>query len=137
MNSHLLLSQDGECDANEDGLLRASELLKLDIQADLTVFSASETVRGRARGGEAIVAMAWALWLAGCPTTMITQWKGDFTGTVRFMVEFYRRMNIEELNARGTPFKTRAIRSAQLKLLKSKIYRHPYYWAQFTLVGAG
>src|SRR5262249_11045593 len=55
----IIFSQ-AENDKNEDGLLEAWELMKLDLTADLAVLSACETARGRIAAGEGIIGMSWA-----------------------------------------------------------------------------
>ncbi len=72
MYSHLVLSQ-GEGDTSEDGLLETWEMMNLDLQADLVVLSACETARGRVADGEGVIGMSWALFVAGCPTAMVSQ----------------------------------------------------------------
>src|SRR5262249_9502467 len=59
MYSHLLLAQTGGS-GNEDGLLEAWELMKLDLKADLAVLSACETARGRVGKGEGMIGLTWA-----------------------------------------------------------------------------
>ena len=51
MYSQLLLAQ-SEVDTNEDGLLEAWEIMRLDLNADLVVLSACDTARGRVGAGE-------------------------------------------------------------------------------------
>ena len=47
-------------DKNEDGLLEAWELMRLDLKADLAVLSACETARGRFGAGEGVIGLTWA-----------------------------------------------------------------------------
>lgn len=58
MYSHIMPSQ-GATDAAEDGLLETSELLNLDLYADMLVLSACETARGSVRPGEGMVGLSW------------------------------------------------------------------------------
>src|SRR5262249_36596943 len=78
MYSHLLLAQG---DKNEDGLLEAWELMQLDLKADLAVLSACETARGRFGAGEGVIGLAWAMFVAGVPTTLVSQWKVESAST--------------------------------------------------------
>src|SRR5262249_40361235 len=71
MYSHLVLAQG---DKNEDGLLEAWELMQLDLKAELAVLSACETARGRFGAGEGMIGLTWALFVAGVPSTVVSQW---------------------------------------------------------------
>jgi CHAT domain-containing protein/tetratricopeptide (TPR) repeat protein len=73
MYSHIVLSQANE--RNEDGLLEAWEMMNLNLSADMVVLSACETARGRIGAGEGVIGMSWALFIAGSPTTVVSQWK--------------------------------------------------------------
>jgi CHAT domain-containing protein/Tfp pilus assembly protein PilF len=132
MYSHLLLSQQGGS-RNEDGLLEAWEILKLDLKADLVVLSACETARGRIGNGEGMIGLAWACFVAGAPTTVVSQWKVESRSTTELMVDFHRNLLGTERPAR----KADALRRAALKLLKTSRYNHPFYWAAFIVVGDG
>lgn len=85
--SHLLLAQTAESgkEAREDGLLEAWELMKLDLNADLVVLSACETARGRVGAGEGVIGLTWALFVAGCPRTVVSQWKVESASTTELM----------------------------------------------------
>jgi CHAT domain-containing protein/uncharacterized protein HemY len=136
MYSHLVLSQPGERDG-EDGLLHAWEIMKLDLKAELVVLSACQTARGRLGAGEGVVGMAWALFVAGSPTTVVSQWNVESSSTTRLMVEFHRTLVTSAAPLRQRPSKAEALRKATLSLLRNDRYAHPFYWAGFVMVGDG
>lgn len=131
MYSHLLLARPG-ADGKEDGLLEAWELMRLDLRAELAVLSACETARGRVGAGEGVIGLSWALFVAGCPATVVSQWKVGAASTTGLMIEFHRR-----LRAGAEISKAAALREAALSLLRQPSSRHPFYWAGFVLVGDG
>lgn len=134
--SQVVLSQiDGK--ASEDGLLEAWEIMKLDLKAQLVVLSACETARGRVGAGEGVIGLTWALFVAGSPTTLVSQWKVDSASTTQLMVEFHRNLRSEFDGARKRAVTAGALRQAALKLLHTNEYRHPFYWAGFVVVGDG
>jgi CHAT domain-containing protein/tetratricopeptide (TPR) repeat protein len=126
--SYLLLASTREGDRN-DGLLEARELLRLDLRASLAVLSACDTARGRVAAGEGVVGFSWALFLAGVPTVVVSQWKVDSASTSELMVEFHRRRRAGESEARAMQGAVRALR-------ENPAYRHPFFWAPFIAVGA-
>jgi len=127
MYSQIVLSPSG---GREDGLLEAWEIMQLDLATDLVVLSACETARGRVSAGEGVIGLTWALFVAGSPSTLVTQWKVDASSTSELMLDFHRN-----LNAPST--KSEALRKAVLKMLKSNRYSHPFYWAAFVMTGDG
>jgi CHAT domain-containing protein len=136
MYSQIVLSQN-DSTSSEDGLLEAWEIMKLNLKADLVVLSACETARGRVGAGEGVIGLTWALFVAGSPTTVVSQWKVDSTGTTQLMLEFHRGLKNDLNDAKGQIGTARALRQAAMKLLHSTEYRHPFYWAGFVVVGDG
>ena len=125
--SHIVLSRtDG--DTHEDGLLEAWEIMKLDLNAELAVLSACETARGRIAAGEGIIGMSWALFVAGSPAAVVSQWKVDSARSSELMIEFHRNLLQKRLT------KSEALRQAALKVFRGS-YNHPAYWAGFILIG--
>jgi CHAT domain-containing protein/tetratricopeptide (TPR) repeat protein len=133
MYSHLALA---EGSANEDGLLEAWELMQMDLKADLAVLSACETARGRIGAGEGMIGLSWAMFVAGVPSIVVSQWKVESAGTRDLMVNFHRTL-IAQPGTRQKPTKAAALRQAALKLMNNPETRHPFYWAGFVLVGGG
>jgi CHAT domain-containing protein/Tfp pilus assembly protein PilF len=132
--SHLVLARP-EGGSDEDGLLEAWEIMDLDLKADLVVLSACDTARGRVAPGEGMVGLAWAFFIAGCPTTVVSQWSVEAASTTELMVEFHRNLRRKLNDSRSPVTKAEALRLASLKLLRSRAYRHPFYWAPFVLIG--
>ena len=130
MYSHLALAASDE---KEDGLLEAWELMQLDLKADLAVLSACETARGRIGAGEGVIGLSWALFVAGVPSTVVSQWKVESSSTRDFMLGFHRGLR----NKARPLTKAEALRQAVLPLLKNPRTDHPFYWAGFVLVGDG
>jgi CHAT domain-containing protein len=136
MYSQIVLSQD-DGSVTEDGLLEAWEITKLDLRADLVVLSACETARGRVGAGEGVIGLTWALFVAGSPTTVVSQWKVDSASTTQLMLEFHRNLK-NGMNDWNKGIGTaRALQKAAMKLLRSSEYRHPFYWAGFVVMGDG
>ncbi|HYG09584.1 MAG TPA: CHAT domain-containing protein [Pyrinomonadaceae bacterium] len=132
MYSRILLSQAGR-GADEDGLLEAWELMRLDLTAELAVLSACQTARGRVGAGEGMIGISWALFVAGCPAVVVSQWKVDSARTTDLMLEFHRNL-LRRKGSAPSLTKAEALREASLKLLHSQ-YNHPAYWAGFVLIG--
>jgi CHAT domain-containing protein len=127
MYSYLALAQGG---VKEDGMLEAWELMHLDLRADLAVLSACETARGKVGAGEGMIGFSWAMFIAGVPSIVVSQWKVESAGTRDLMVEFHR-----SLIGKAKVTKAEALREASLKVMKNPQTSHPFYWAGFVLVG--
>jgi CHAT domain-containing protein/tetratricopeptide (TPR) repeat protein len=139
MYSYLALAEGG---ANEDGLLEAWELMQLELSAELAVLSACETARGRIGAGEGMIGLSWAMFIAGVPTIVVSQWKVEAAGTRDLMVNFHRGMMTGVESGQGKArkaslTKAEALREAALKVMRKSETSHPFYWAGFVLVGNG
>jgi CHAT domain-containing protein len=128
MFSSVVLSVSGK-DEEEDGLLEAREIIRLNLHADMTVLSACDTGKSNTGFGTGVIGLSWAFLAAGCPTTVVSQWKAQSAATSTLMIEFHRQL------AAGLS-KPAALRAAQLKLRRDPRYSHPFYWAPFVVIGA-
>jgi CHAT domain-containing protein/tetratricopeptide (TPR) repeat protein len=126
MDSYLVLAKAGKADA---GVLQAREMMSLDLRADLVVLSGCETGRGVTGNGEGLIGMSWALFIAGSPSTVASQWKVDAESTSQFMAEFHKRVRRSE--------KAKALQAAALSVMQKPQFRHPFYWSGFVLMGEG
>jgi CHAT domain-containing protein/Tfp pilus assembly protein PilF len=112
-----------------DGFLRLADIYNLDLPADLVVLSACRTALGKSVRGEGLVGLARAFMYAGAARVLASLWRVDDAATAELMAEFYRILFKEGC----TP--AEALRGAQRHMQSSPRWRHPYYWAAFTLQG--
>jgi CHAT domain-containing protein len=134
MYSYLALARG---DKNEDGLLEAWELMRMDLHADLAVLSACETARGRYGAGEGVIGLTWALFVAGVPSTVVSQWKVESASARDLMLNFHHQLRAPSARVKAPMTKAEALRQAALKVMKKTETSHPFYWAGFVLVGDG
>jgi len=126
MHSYLLLASNG---AKEDGYLEAGELMQMDLGADLVILSACDTARGTYAAGEGIIGFSWALFAARCRTQVVSQWKVDSAATSVLMRNFHRNVRTDPTKAAS------ALQKTIVAMLRTKEYRHPFYWAGFVVLG--
>jgi CHAT domain-containing protein len=120
---------------SDDGLLEARELMDIDLTADLAVLSACETARGRIGAGEGVIGLSWALFVAGCPTAVVSQWSVDSAATAPLMVAFHQNLVRRPSSAADPLARAESLRRAALDMRRKSGRAHPFYWAGFVLVG--
>jgi len=124
-------------DLSKDGFLEAWEIMDLELNAQLVVLSACETARGRVRNGEGLVGLSWSVFIAGSPTTVVSQWKVAEQATNELMYSFHENFVRGALSPQPAGGAAAALQKASLKLMESSEYKHPYYWAGFVDIGNG
>ena len=110
---------------NLDQLLREQDQFILS-PIDLLILSACQTAAGDKR---AALGLAGVAIRSGARSTLATLWSVNDESTADFMTKFYQVLNQPNVS------KAEALRQAQLSLLHSPQYQHPFYWAAFVLVG--
>ncbi|MEH2263289.1 MAG: CHAT domain-containing tetratricopeptide repeat protein [Nostoc sp.] len=121
LNSGIALTPSGK----DDGLLTASEILDLKLNAELVVLSACDTGRGRLTG-DGVIGLSRSLISAGVPSVLVSLWSVPDTPTALLMTEFYQNLQ------KGSD-KAQALRQAMLTTMKNN--PNPVAWAAFTLIG--
>ena len=114
--------------ADDDGYLEAWELLRMKLNVRLAVLSACESGRGQVAYGEGMIGLNWALFVAGVPTSIVSQWKVEAASSTALFGSFYKALK------KGSGAAV-ALRSAALAVKADRRYQHPFYWAPFILVG--
>lgn len=114
---------------HEDGYLTMREVFDLKLNADLVVLSACKTGLGRRIRGEGLDGLSRAFIYAGTSRVLVSLWNVYDRSTSELMTAFYSNLSENESNAAA------ALQQARLKMIRSKTYNHPYYWAPFVLIG--
>ncbi|MDP2370842.1 CHAT domain-containing protein [Rhodoferax sp.] len=124
LTSRLRLAADG---AN-DGVLTVSEIYGLRLKADHVMLSACETGLGQVSNGDDVVGLTRGFLYAGARNVTGSLWEVDDDATAELAKRLYQNLR------NGVPV-SRALAQAQESVLAKK--PHPYFWAAFTLNGAG
>ena len=115
---------------SEDGILTALEASGLNLHGtELVVLSACETGLGTVSSGEGVYGLRRAFAIAGAESQLMSLWQVDDTGTSELMQLYY-----ENLMEKGQG-RSEALRSAQLSMMNTGSYTHPYYWSSFIFSG--
>jgi CHAT domain-containing protein/Tfp pilus assembly protein PilF len=117
----------------DDGLLRASEVAQLKLNADWVVLSACNTIAGDKPGAEALSGLARAFFYAGARALLVSHWSVDSNAATRLTTSTF-----DYLKADPTISRAEALRRAMLDYLNDGSdprNAYPAYWAPFELVG--
>ena len=95
---------------------------------ELMVLSACQTATGDKR---AALGMAGMAVRSGARSTIATLWSVKDESTSRLIDKFYQQLVLSRSGAN----KAKALRQAQLSLIESQDFNHPFYWSSFVLVG--
>jgi CHAT domain-containing protein len=127
----LLLTPPDVATEMDDGLLTASEVAMLKLDADWVVLSACHTASGDQTGAEALSGLARAFFYAGARALLVSHWAVDSQATVKLVTAAFQAM------ARDPGMtQARALQQAMLTLVASGgDESHPAYWAPFVTVG--
>ena len=117
----------------DDGLLQASEVAQLKLNADWVVLSACNTASSDGVGAEALSGLARAFLYAGARSLVVSNWDVGDEPTKKLM------SNLFDISAKNPNLSHgEALREAMLKLLneaKTPDDAHPRVWAPFVIVG--
>jgi CHAT domain-containing protein len=116
-----------------EGLLTASEVARLQLDADLVILSACNTAAPD--GGpyaEGLSGLVRSFMLAGARSMLVSHWAVPTKSAAKITTGFMKAIQTDP-----TARKAEALRSALLSLLDSgdAELEHPAYWAPFIIVG--
>ncbi len=118
----------------DDGLLTASEVAQLKLNADLVILTATSTAAADGTpDAEGVSGLARAFFHAGDRALLATHWAVPSDATLKLVTRTLRE------RARGVG-NAEALRRAMLPLMNGEDrlnYAHPSYWAPFMVVGEG
>jgi hypothetical protein len=131
----LALTLPSEPSELDDGLLTASEVAQLELNADWVVLSACNTAAGDKPGAEALSGLARAFFYAGARALLVSHWRIDSKAATRLATSTFDIMSSKQTIGRAE-----ALRRAMLAYLndESDIWNsYPGFWGSFSLIGEG
>jgi CHAT domain-containing protein len=117
----------------DDGLLTASEVAQLKLNADWVVLSACNTAAEGSPGAEALSGLARAFFYAGARSLVVSHWEVDSNATVQLMTGTFQASARDPKRSHAE-----ALRKSMLSMIdnaKSDDDAHPRMWAPFVVVG--
>lgn len=130
LNSALALSiPDHPREGLDNGLLQAWEIFEsVRLDADLVTLSACDSAMGSEMGGEGLLGLTRAFQYAGARSVLASLWSVSDASTADLMKHFYSEL-------RAGRSKDEALQAAQVELIRSPRFSHPFHWAAFQIVG--
>ncbi|MVT51183.1 tetratricopeptide repeat protein [Bradyrhizobium yuanmingense] len=119
----------------DDGLLTASEVAQLKLNADWVVLSACNTIAGDKPGAEALSGLARSFFYAGARALLVSHWAVDSEAATRLTTSTFELLKNEPKLGRAE-----ALRRAMLTYLddaSSPRNAYPAMWGPFALIGEG
>jgi CHAT domain-containing protein len=86
---------------------------------------------GQLGDGVEILGFGYQIQKAGAKNAIASLWAVDDAGTQALMAAFYKELRKGDLTI------AEALRNAQVSLIRSKEFNHPYYWSAFFAIGHG
>ena len=125
----MLLSVINERGELQRSLLSTPDVFNLGLSAELVVLSGCRTGLGQQIKGEGLIGLTGGFMYAGAKRVVVSLWSVDDQATAELMSRFYQGILKEGLSP------AKALREAQLAILKQPRWQNPYYWAAFTIQG--
>jgi CHAT domain-containing protein len=119
----------------DHGLLTASEVADLKLNADWVILSACNTAAGDRPGAEALSGLARSFIYAGARSLLVSHWSVNSEAAVRLTTGTFAK-----LAAAKEMGKAEALRETMLAIVDDSPDRddaHPIYWAPFSIIGYG
>jgi CHAT domain-containing protein len=112
-----------------NGFFRLHDIYNLKLNADLVVLSACQTGLGKHVSGEGLIGLTRGMLYAGASRVAASLWNVDDAATAELMQHFYAGMLREKISPAS------ALRAAQLRMLRTKRWSDPWFWAAFVIQG--
>jgi CHAT domain-containing protein len=119
----------------DDGLLTASEVAQLKLNADWVVLSACNTAAAGKPGAEALSGLARAFFYAGARALLVSHWSVDSEAATRLTTSTFAIMKTDPKLGRAA-----ALRDAMLTYMNDKsspLNAYPAFWGPFSIIGEG
>src|SRR6266478_5922675 len=117
----------------DDGLLTASEVAQLDLDADWVVMSACNTAAGASKSAQALSGLARAFFYAGARALLVSHWAVNSRAAVAITTGAFDAQSADPTIGRAEALR----RSIRALIASGGVNAHPAVWAPFILVGDG
>jgi len=132
----LVLTPPDEGTEEDDGLLTASEIATLKLDADWVILSACNTASTDGTpGADGLSGLAKAFFYAGSRTLLVSHWPVASEAAVKLTTTM-----LEYAAAHPEAGRAEALRQSMLELMNDEEkpeFAHPLFWAPFVVVGEG
>jgi CHAT domain-containing protein len=120
---------------SDDGVLAASEIVRLRLNAEFAILSACDTGAGDGRGGDALTGLARAFFYAGARLLLVSHWpiRDDVAPRITVRTVQLRHDDPALSPAEALQRAMREVRNDP----DDSAFAHPASWAAFFLVGDG
>jgi CHAT domain-containing protein len=119
----------------DDGLLTASEVAQLKLNAEWVVLSACNTAAGEKAHAEPLSGLAKAFFYAGARALLVSHWAVASSAATRLTTTTFAILKAEPAAGRAE-----ALRRAMLTYLSDSsepLNAYPAFWGPFSLIGDG
>jgi CHAT domain-containing protein/tetratricopeptide (TPR) repeat protein len=119
----------------DDGLLTASEISQLKLNADWVILSACNTIAGGRPGAEALSGLARAFFYAGARALLVSHWSVDSNAATRLTTATFDLMRADPTLRRAEALRRTML--AYMAETDNPANAYPALWAPFEIVGEG
>jgi tetratricopeptide (TPR) repeat protein len=119
----------------DDGLLTASEVAQLKLNADWVVLSACNTIAGEKPGAEALSGLARAFFYAGARALLVSHWAVESNAAMRLTTSTFEIMKSDPKLGRAEGLRRAML--AYMNEATDPLSAYPALWAPFVVVGEG
>ncbi|NVN88269.1 MAG: CHAT domain-containing protein [Rhodopseudomonas sp.] len=133
----LALSPPAHPTTDDDGLLRASQVSQLKLDAEFVILSACNTAAPDGTpGAEGLSGLAKAFFYAGARSLLVSHWPVDSAAAVKVTTGAFRALTVDRSIGRAE-----ALRRSMIAMIdnapENSYDAHPLAWAPFVLAGEG
>ena len=128
----IVLTPPDSSSEEDDGLLTASEITQLKMNADLVILSACNTGAGSddSPSAEGLTGLARSFFIAGNKELLVSNWRVTDEHAARLTIGM-----LDHLTKKDKVSKAEALQLSINELIDENL--HPIFWAPFMLVGDG
>jgi tetratricopeptide (TPR) repeat protein len=131
----LVLTPPDKATDQDDGLLAASEIAQLKLDADWVILSACNTAHADKPGAQGLTGLAKAFFYAGSRALLVSHWPVESRSATALTEDLFR-----EFEQNPDIGRAEALRRSMLNVAANDNHpqwAHPAYWAPFVVVGEG